>query len=391
MNIAYFDCFSGVSGDMMLGALIDIGLNKDKLSTMLEGLGLKNFSLESEVTKRGGIEATNLHVRTEAEKNHRHLSDILDIIRRSELSAAVKTSIEQVFTRIAEAEGKIHGQPPDKVYFHEVGALDSIIDITGSVWGLEELGVTHCYSSAISLGSGTVECAHGVIPVPAPATVEIVKNFPVRKMEVGNELCTPTGAALVTSLAEYCEQLPLMKIENVGYGCGDRELENMPNIFRILIGTPSTSYEHDRMLLVETNIDDMSSEIIPYVFEQLLGSGAVDVFTTANVMKKGRPGHIISLLTSESLLDTCLEILFKETTTLGVRISEVYRRKLPRKMETLQSPWGPVKVKSVIRQGKRVILPEFEECKKIAEKEKISLDEVFATIRKLGAADDHMS
>jgi len=388
MSIVYFDCFSGVSGDMFLGALIDLGLNVEVLAKTLKNLGLENFELNVEKTRRNDISATNLHVITEPENRRRNLQDIVDIVYSSALSDSVKQRVERVFTTIAEAESTVHNIPMSKVHFHEVGALDSIIDIVGSIWGLEQLGIETCYSSAITLGSGSIECAHGIIPVPAPATLEIVKNFPVVKKEIGTEVCTPTGAALVTELSEYRDQLPQMKISKIGYGCGDRIIKQIPNMFRIFIGEAVKFYEEDRLLVVETNIDDMNTELFPYVMNRLFESGAVDVFLTPVIMKKGRPGNVLSFLTDEKSLDGCLDIIFSETTSIGIRMYETSRRKLPRSREKLKTPWGTIQVKSIDRFGKKVILPEYEECKKIAIRENIPIEQVYSTVKRLGNPDD---
>lgn len=388
MNIAYFDCFAGISGDMTLGALVDLGLDVGELESMLKGLGIKSFNLKAERVKRHGIGAINLTVETEPEKHHRNLSHILDIIGSSTLSDKVKKSVENIFRKIAEAEGKIHGVPADKVTFHEVGALDSIIDIVGSVWGLEQMGIEKCYSSAISLGSGTVKCAHGILPVPAPATLEIVKGFPVVKKETGFEICTPTGAALVTTMAEYKARLPQMSIINTGYGCGDREFEHFPNILRIIIGKVEKEFEEDLKLVIETNIDDMNPEFYPYIIEKLLKTGAVDAFLTPALMKKGRPGNKLTVVADESFLNKCLNVIFSETSSFGVRIYETYRKKLPRSTELLKTPWGEISVKTYMLDGKKHIIPEYEECKKIAEKEDIPLKRIYAAIEKIGNRDD---
>ncbi|MCP4723524.1 MAG: nickel pincer cofactor biosynthesis protein LarC [bacterium] len=388
MKIAYFDCGSGVSGDMLLGALIDLGLDINSLSEMLRELGLSKFNIKADKVQRKGIGTVNLTVEVEHEHKHRHLKHIYEIVDNPVLSDNVRDSVRKVFEKVAAAEGKIHGIAPEKVHFHEVGALDSIIDIVGAVWGLEQLGIRKCYSSAITLGSGEVKCAHGIIPVPSPATLDIVKGFPVAKREIGSELATPTGAALVTTIAEYTYQLPLLKITGTGYGCGDRELENIPNILRIIAGETIQEYEQDSVMIIETNIDDMIPEIVPHLIDRLLNEGALDVFVTPVIMKKGRQGNQITVLCESSSLNLCSEILFSETTTSGIRISEAGRYKLPRKVEKLKTRWGEINVKSFIRDGKKKIVPEFEECRSIALKESIPLIDVYEEVRKTGNPDD---
>lgn len=390
MSIAYFDCFAGVSGDMILGALIDLGLSKDELESKLMTLGLSSFSISSEVVSRKGIRAVNVSVKTDEDHHHRKLPDILKILDSPELSDAVKEKTCRIFTRIAEAEGKIHQMPVEEIHFHEVGAMDSIIDIIGSIWGMEKLGITDCFSSAISLGSGSVKCAHGTISVPSPATLELVKDFPVIKKEVGKELATPTGVALITTVAKYTEQLAPMRIEKTGYGCGDRELEDFANVLRIIIGQSIDHVDQDVVMVLETNIDDVTGELYPHLVDKIFETGAVDVYITPIIMKKGRPGHTLTVLTARENLDKCLEILFRESTTLGIRMYETFRHKLKRSSESLETPWGRVKVKAVQQNGKKRIVPEYEECKKIADKENIPLLDVYDKIKNLGNPDDQM-
>jgi len=378
MKIAYFDCFAGISGDMTLGALVDLGLDVDELKSMLTGLGITSAAFTVDRIMRHGIGAVKLSVATAPEHHHRHLGDILEMIHASPLSDNVKEGSERIFTRIAEAESTIHGLPVDKVHFHEVGALDSIIDIVGSVWGLERLGIARCFSSAVSLGTGTIRCEHGTLPVPAPATLELLKDFPVVKKEVAGELCTPTGAAIVSTLAQ----------SDTGYGCGDRECEQFPNILRLIVGETVSDFEADRMLVVETNIDDMNAELYPYVMEKLLQDGAVDVYVTPIQMKKGRPGHMLTMILEEEKLHRCLDTVFRETTTLGVRIHETFRQKLRRSSEEIHTPWGSLRVKICWLNGKKRIVPEFEECKTLAQRENIPLIDVLTAVNRIGNADD---
>ena len=388
MSIAYFDCFAGISGDMVLGALIDLGLNEDELESKLRSLGISSFSLSSEVVSRKGIRGVKVSVKTDEEHHHRKLPDILRILDSPELSDDVKEKTGKIFTRIAEAEGKIHQKPMEEIHFHEVGAMDSIIDIVGSIWGMEQLGITECFSSAISLGSGSVECAHGTISVPSPATLELVKGFPVIKKEVGFELATPTGAALITTVAEFSEKLLPVRIENTGYGCGDRDLDDFANVLRIIMGQPIEHVDQDVMMVLETNIDDVTGELYPYLVDKIIEAGAVDAYITPIIMKKGRPGHNLTILTAKENLDKCLDVLFHESATLGVRMYETFRHKLKRTSESLDTPWGSVKVKAVMLNGKKRIIPEFEECKKIADKENIPLMEIYDKIKILGNPDD---
>ncbi len=384
MKIAYIDCASGVSGDMLLGALTDIGLDKDKLTEILKDLGLSNFEIKAEKVLRKGIGAVNLTIDIGHEHKHRHLKDIYEIVDNPVLSDNVRDKVKKVFEKVAEAEGKIHGISPDKVHFHEVGALDSIIDIVGTIWGLEQLGIDKCFSSAITLGSGEVKCAHGIIPVPSPATLDIIRGYPVLKKEIGFELATPTGTALITTIAEYRENLPLMEIDYTGYGCGDREMENMPNVLRIISGKTISGLEQDKIAILETNIDDMIPEIIPHIIDRLMNEGALDVFVSPVLMKKGRQGNQITVLCEPDAARNFSEILFSETSTSGIRVSETGRFKLPRTVEKLQTRWGEVYVKSFVHNGKKKIVPEFEECRAIAKREEITLLEVYEEIRRTG-------
>lgn len=388
MSIAYFDCFAGVSGDMILGGLIDLGLDVKGLEKKLHSIGIDSFTLKAELTERKRIRAMNFSVETGESHHHRTLQDILKIIDSPELSTAVKERAKRIFTRIAEAESTIHQKPVDSIHFHEVGAIDSIVDIIGSVWGLEELGITECFCSAISLGSGSVDCAHGTLSVPSPATLELVKGFPVIKKEIGVELATPTGVAIITSVAQFVGQMKPMIIEKTGYGCGDRDLEEFPNIVRIIKGQPVENREQDCVKIIETNLDDISAEIVPYLLEKLTEKGAVDAFVTPVIMKKGRPGYKITVLSDSEHLDECTNVLFSESATIGVRIYETYRQKLKREIETLNTPWGDVKVKAVILNGKKKIVPEYEECKKIAVKEDLPFIDVYTTIKQIGNSDD---
>jgi hypothetical protein len=388
MTIAYIDCFAGVSGDMLLGALIDLGIDFTPLQEILISRGLPPFSIEHNRENRRGLAGVNVTVIVPNEHIYRTLSDIISIINDSKLSESTKQTSIRIFTRIAEAESRIHQKPVEQIHFHEIGAVDSIVDIIGTVWGLEQLGIIKCYSSAITLGSGSVECQHGIFPVPAPATVELVKGFPVIKREVGFELATPTGTAILTTIAEYCNQLPPLCITRIGYGCGDRDIPTFPNVLRIIIGTPDPQWQEETMLVMETNIDDLNPEIFPYVMERLFSSGAADVYVTPVMMKKGRLGYLITVLTASANLEQCLNVLFAETSTLGVRICETHRRMLERTIESIASPWGTVSVKSYMLNGKKQYAPEYEECKKIAQRENIPLKEVYETLRLLGKSND---
>ncbi|MFC1553179.1 nickel pincer cofactor biosynthesis protein LarC [candidate division KSB1 bacterium] len=390
MKAAYFDCFAGVSGDMILGALIDLGLIVEELDELLRSVGLDSFELKAERTNKKGFNSINFTVTVEHSHHHRKLNDILSIVDKSELSDTAKKSITKIFTRIAEIEGGIHQRPKEDVHFHEVGSMDSMIDIFGTVWGIEKLGIEKLYCSAITMGSGSVKCEHGIIPVPSPASLGLAEGFPVQKKEVGFELATPTGVALVTSLAEFVDLLPEMKITGTGYGCGDRDIEDFPNVLRIITGETAKTLEEDNKLIIETNIDDMNPEILPYVIERLLNDGAVDAFLTPILMKKGRPGYKLSVITDRSFSDRCLRTIFSETSSIGVRMYETSRKKLKRESENVKTEFGDIKVKSYVFENDKYIAPEYEECKKIALKENIPLQKVYDMIKRSGKTDDKM-
>ncbi len=388
MKIAYFDCFAGISGDMMLGALVDCGLDIKSLKDMVRSLGINGVSIDAKRITKKGIGATDFKLTVTEQKKHRHLKDIIAIIESGDLSESTREKSKNICRRISEAESTIHQIPLEKIHFHEVGAADSIIDIIGSVWGLEQLGIEACYCSEICLGSGSVECEHGTIPVPAPATLELVKGFPVTKKEIGAELTTPTGAALVTTLAQYSAALPTMRITGTGYGAGDRDDKNFPNVFRIIICETDADFEQDKMIVAESNVDDLNPEMFPYIMEKLFKKGAVDVFLTPIIMKKGRPGQKITVVLERSYLDTCMDVIFQETTSLGIRYHDTDRTKLVREIEKVQTPWGMLKVKSYFYNGKKHTSPEYEECKKVAEKENIPLKYVYDVIKRIGNPDD---
>src|SRR5512142_511148 len=279
MTIAYFDCFSGISGDMTLGALVDAGVSIDVLRSELAKLNLPGYELKSEKVKRAGIAATKVHVIIEKKgRESRHLSDIVAIISGSSLSASIKEKSIAIFNRLAEAEAKVHATTPEKVHFHEVGAVDAVVDIVGSVIGLDLLGVTRIRASAVNVGSGTVKTSHGLLPVPAPATAELLKGIPFYQSDTKFELATPTGAAIVSTVGTSFGPLPEMKVDRIAYGAGDGDFPERPNVLRLIIGTESAAYQEDSSTLIETNIDDMNPQVYDYVIDTLLRQGAKDVY-----------------------------------------------------------------------------------------------------------------
>jgi len=377
MRLAYFDCFSGISGNMVLGALLDAGLELDALKEALAGLRISGYEIKARKVKRRGIVGTLVDVRASKGEMERTLSDILEIIGESDLPEDVKERAGAVFTRLAEAEARVHGVSVEEVHFHEVGGLDAIVDVVGSVVGLRLLGVEEVYSSPLHLGRGFVECAHGLLPVPAPATLELVKGVPVYGWDIEVELVTPTGAAIITALAKSFGPLPSVRVERIGYGAGHRELP-IPNLLRLVIASAPGEFEEDTVVLLETNIDDMNPEFYEHVMDRLFQRGALDVFLTPIQMKRTRPAVMLSVIVGKKEVDEALRVIFEETTTLGVRMQEVRRRKLARESIVVETRYGPIAVK-VASLGSAVknISPEYEECRRIAEQQGIPLKVVY--------------
>jgi pyridinium-3,5-bisthiocarboxylic acid mononucleotide nickel chelatase len=381
MRIAYFDCFSGVAGDMTLAALIHAGLDPAVLRDMIERLGLPGVTLHVESAKRHGIAATHVDVRIdESEKKaHRHLPHIIDIIQRADFTEPVQAKAIDTFERLAEAEASVHGTTPDKVHFHEVGAADAIVDICGACLGLHTLEIEAVYCSPVPTGSGTVQCAHGLMPVPAPATAELLKGVPIAPVEEPGELTTPTGAALVKTLVTEFGPLPEMRIEQVGYGAGTRIGKTRPNVLRVLVGeiVATPDGETDSVAVLEAQVDDSDGQRLAYTVEQLLAAGALDAYLVPIMMKKGRPGQLITVLTPPAAVATTERILLSETSTLGVRRSTVWRTKLPRRFETVETPYGSLPVKVTSRPGGGLqAWPEYDDCAARAREHQVPLRQV---------------
>jgi uncharacterized protein (TIGR00299 family) protein len=377
MKIAYFDCFSGISGDMILGALVDAGLELEALRAELARLNLPGWAVEGSRVSRGGITATRVEVKVSAEQPERHLSQIVDILSGGQLDAEVAEKAIGIFSRLAEVESGIHGIEPSQVHFHEVGAADALIDVVGTVAGLKLLGVEQVFASAVRLGKGFVQCRHGTLPVPVPATLALLKGVPVERSEVPAELVTPTGAALITGLAEGFGSAPPMTLEQIGRGAGGRDLKELPNLLRVFIGRTGAGCERDQAILLETNIDDMNPELYGSLVEILLGEGALDAYLMPVVMKKGRPAVILSVLASEEKAERLTEMIFGHTTTLGVRIHRVNRIKLPRRIGWVKTSWGKLRVKVATFQGRERISPEFEDCSRVARDHDLPLWQVY--------------
>ncbi len=386
MKIAYFDCFSGISGNMVLGALLDAGLELDALKKALAELKISGYEIETQKIQKRDISATLTSVKTEKDGVKRHLGDVLDIIHGSALPEDIKDKAGAIFTRLAEAEAKVHGVNIEEIHFHEVGGLDAIVDIVGSVIGLKIMGIEDVYSSPLHLGRGFVKCAHGLLPVPSPATMELVKGVPTYGRDIEAELTTPTGAAIITTLAKEFIRAPMMEVEAIGYGAGHRDLP-LPNLLRISIGEASEStgqgYEEDVVTLIEANIDDMNPELYEHVMGRLNKKGALDVFLTPIQMKKSRPAVKLSTIVREADLRGVLDVFFEETTTLGVRFSEVRRKKLSRISIDVETEYGMVRVK-VGKLGDVVknVSPEYEDCQRIALQLGIPLKDVYEAAKR---------
>jgi len=383
MRVCYFDCFSGISGNMVLGALIDIGLPECILLEEVAKLGVEPFDIEVKRNERMRIYGTHVKVRGRGNEGpQRSYREIKRMIKESPLDLPVKERSLDIFHRLAAAEAKIHGEKIDEVHFHEIGALDSIVDVVGAAVGMNHLAIERVFASRIPVGSGFVHGQHGRLPVPAPATLEILKGIPIYSSSLNEELVTPTGAAILTSLSASFGNIPEMRIEKVGYGVGDRVFEGMPNVLRIILGEGDGPWDGDRVWVVETDIDDMSPEIYGYLMEKLPEAGALDVTFTPIQMKKNRPGITIKALCYEAEVDVIIDTLFRESTSIGVRLYSVRRAKLSRRTEEVETKYGTVKLKvSTDHRGRIInVMPEYEDCRRIAEAMGIPLKEVYREI-----------
>jgi len=384
MKIAYFDCFAGASGDMILGSLMDAGLSLERLKSELAKLHLAHYDLEvKKVTKRGigGSQAVVNIDQHHHHHHHRHLQDIKEIIEGSDLDTTIKTQSIEIFARLAEAEARVHRTSVDHIHFHEVGAMDAIIDVVGSVAGLSALDVGKVYCSPLHVGTGTVECAHGILPVPAPATAELIKGKPVYSTGVEGELLTPTGAAILTTLASDFGPMPIMSVESIGYGAGTSE-PAIPNLLRMIVGESSDQmkgYDLERVAVAETNIDDMNPQIYEYLIQRTLEMGALDVFLVPMQMKKNRPGTLVTVICAPERIEEFSDFLLKETTTIGLRWRIDNRIKAHRSIMEIQTKYGPVRFKVAEANGTAMnIAPEYEDCRRLALGKKVPLKEIMA-------------
>jgi uncharacterized protein (TIGR00299 family) protein len=373
MKICYFDAFSGISGDMTVGALCDAGAPWEVVRSALESLNL-GASYRLEKTKRRGIAASKFHVEGGDQKAHRHLPHIEKIINAASLTDRSRQNALAVFRKLGEAEAKTHEMPLEKVHFHEVGAVDSISDIVGACVALDSLDVSGVYSSRINVGSGTVNTQHGVLPVPAPATAELLKGKPIYAAGPETELTTPTGAALLSALAIGFGAMPSLLVKGQGFGAGEKDFPGQANVLRVVLGEASGATESTTVAVLETNIDDTTAEVLGYAMERLLGAGALDVTLEPVYMKKNRPGTRISVIARPEDADTLAAILFRETSTLGLRLYMAERRVAPRNLREVQTSFGPVRVK----EAETGFSPEYEDCRKLAIANNVPLRDVIA-------------
>ncbi|MGC9995990.1 MAG: nickel pincer cofactor biosynthesis protein LarC [Terriglobia bacterium] len=384
MKQAYLDCFSGISGDMFVGALLDVGLPLERLFADLKKIPLGFYEFKRTRALRGHLVGTRVEIRVPGKQPSRKLRDIEALIRDSELSAGVKERALEVFSRLAEAEGKLHNMPPEQVHFHEVGAVDAILDIVGACIGLEFLEISQLTCSPVNVGSGCVAAAHGSLPVPAPASLELLKDLPIYSSGVDGELVTPTGAALISTLATGFGPIPPMRVERIGYGAGAREIPGHPNLARLLLGESAEPVRvrdgapgDEVVSVIEANVDDMSPQLYGYFIDQALAAGALDVTCTPIQMKKDRPGILLSVLCTPEKGDALAQMLFEQTTTIGVRIYEARRKILERELVSIQTPYGAVNVKVAKRDGKVLnVAPEYEDCRRLASEKGVPLKQV---------------
>jgi hypothetical protein len=390
----HFDCFSGISGDMTLAALIDAGVDAERVRQGIASLGLP-IRLDAAKVRKGGFAATQVTIDAPEEHVHRYLPDVEEILNRGHLTPSQRDLALRIFRRLAEAEAAAHGMPLEKVHFHEVGALDSIADIAGVAIALDVLGAERITSRSVPTGSGMVKCAHGMMPIPAPGTAALLKGVPLAPSTIKAELTTPTGAAILTTVVQEWIEQPIMTIERIGHGAGQRDFLDQPNILRVFVGevaAPANPAEFDRVWMLETTLDDVPAEVIGYCFDQLFAAGALDVFSTPVQMKKNRPGVLLSVLAPESALAVLEAILFRETETFGIRRYAVERSKLEREVVTVATSWGPIRGKRGWRAGgPSVFTPEYEDCARVAHQHGIALREVYTAVRRAHQKSHHES
>jgi len=396
MRLAYFDCFSGISGDMTLGAVVDAGVSVARLRAALESLRVPGWGFHAQKVWKNGMAATQVTITTEDTSRHRSLGAILEILEQSELPTAVRKRAQAIFTKLGEAEASVHDVPLEKIHFHEVGAVDAILDIVGACVGFAELGIERFVCSPLNVGGGTAKMAHGVLPVPAPATAKLLIGKPTYSTGVQKELVTPTGAAIVATLCDAFGPQPAMATNAIGYGAGSADLEGQPNVLRLMVGDAAEASVamnpaqasgpsgakgepvfQEEIAVMEANMDDMNPQIYGYFLEKALAAGALDVYTTPVQMKKNRPGTLLTVLAKPEDVSPLTKLIFSETTTFGVRIQPARRHVLPREHVSVATEYGEVRVK-VSRVNGRIFhaAPEFEDCKRIASEKNVPLQRV---------------
>lgn len=392
MKTAYLDAFSGLSGDMIVGAILDCGADFEEFERAIASLPIAGYRLSTRRKTSGAISALKFEVAATAAQPQRSFGEIKALIDASPLAATVRHRASSIFEVLAQAEAKIHNTIPERVHFHELGAVDSIIDIVGTAWGLEHLGVGDVIVSALPMGNGFARSQHGVIPVPAPATAELLSGFPVRIGDGAHEMVTPTGAAVVRALARPADVPLAFEIEKIGYGAGARELSDRPNVLRLMLGRERAAFDSDQMIEISANIDDLSPQIYDHVVNRLFAAGARDVVITPTVMKKSRPGVILGVIAEAARRDALAEIIFAETSTIGLRFHAVERLKLPREIFEVETRWGKVRVKisGAHCSTPATISPEYDDCRRIADEHKVALrvviDEARDAARTRGAS-----
>ena len=388
LRAAYFDCYSGISGDMILGAMVDLGVDIKEIRNALKKINLKGYKLHSKKIQRNGLASTQITVKIENKKHqhsppHRSFSDIRKLIDQSKLSLVVKNNSIEIFKRIAKVEAQIHNTTIQKIHFHEIGGIDSVIDIVGGVWAIESLNLDIIKSSPLNVGEGFVDCAHGRLPVPAPATLKLLKGIPVFSNGIKKELTTPTGAAMIGFYAESFESIPTMTIKNEGYGAGSHVIPSIPNLLRVFVGDIIKD-KTNNLVMIETNIDDMNPEIFETVMESLFSAGALDVYLSAIIMKKNRPATKISVLAECRSREKLSKILLTETSSFGVRFYSVDRLILDREVKKLKTSYGLIKIKLGKLDGKIVqAAPEFEDCRKISRTKKLPVKKIYDEVQAL--------
>lgn len=378
MTLAYFDCFAGAAGDMIVGALLDAGADFDALQATLAKLQLEHYGLRRESVMRGGLGGTKFHVDLhEHDHAHRHLSDIVAIIERAGLAPRVADRAKRIFTTLAHAEAKVHRISVEMVHFHEVGAIDSIMDIVGACVAMELLGIDEVCCSAIPTGSGTIQCDHGLLPVPAPATAQMLRGVKIATTPLCGEVTTPTAAAILTTLSSSYGPLPAMNVQAVGYGAGSRQGDQVPNLLRVFVGQSSANGPADTVVELSANIDDASGEVVGAAIGKLMDFGCLDAWAAPIYMKKNRPAWLLSALCPVADVEAVEAILFAETTTFGVRRRTCLRTKLIREHQTVETPYGPIRIK-IGRRGEQIVTaaPEFEDCSRAAKSHHVAVKEV---------------